>query len=213
MTGAPRSVPSRRACTRGTRGEGMADDRVRGGRRACGCGLALGERCGSGRCAHPRQGSGAVLRQPEDRRLRPPQSGLHRSRCCCREVWCSARLDTRTIWHWSAILQTAFPGLPGWGAKSSASILSRYVHLESIPLDAARWDVKVRGAEKLAATLRARMGDALLFRFLAQLRPDVPITDDLADLEWRGAHREQFIALCDELGFGRLRDRPHHWAD
>jgi hypothetical protein len=103
--------------------------------------------------------------------------------------------------------------LAGWGAKSSASILWRYVHLESIPLDPARWDVKVRGADKLAATLRARMGDALLFRFLAQLRPDVPITDDLDDLEWRGAHREEFVALCDELGFGRLRERPHRWAD
>jgi hypothetical protein len=57
------------------------------------------------------------------------------------------------------------------------------------------------------------MGDALLFRFLAQLRPDVPITDDLDDLEWRGAHREEFVALCDELGFGRLRERPHRWAD
>jgi 5'-3' exonuclease len=106
-----------------------------------------------------------------------------------------------------------FPGLPGWGAKSSSIILDRYIHLESIPLDAARWDVKVRGAEKLAATLRTQMGDALLFRFLAQLRPDVPIDDELADLEWHGAHREQFTALCDELGFGGLRDRPHKWAD
>jgi 5'-3' exonuclease len=106
-----------------------------------------------------------------------------------------------------------FPGLPGWGAKSSSTILDRYIHLESIPLDAARWDVKVRGAEKLAATLRTQMGDALLFRFLAQLRPDVPIDDELADLEWHGAHREQFTALCDELGFGGLRDRPHKWAD
>jgi 5'-3' exonuclease len=106
-----------------------------------------------------------------------------------------------------------FPGLPGWGAKSSGSILQRYVHLENIPLDPARWDVKVRGAEKLATTLRTQMGDALLFRFLAQLRPDVPIADDLDDLEWRGAHRERFVALCDELGFGRLRDRPHRWVD
>ena len=82
-----------------------------------------------------------------------------------------------------------------------------------IPLRAERWDVKVRSAEKLAATLRARMGDALLFRFLAQLRPDVPLEEDLEDLEWKGAHREPFTALCDELGFDRLRDRPHKWAD
>ena len=106
----------------------------------------------------------------------------------------------------------AVPGLPGWGAKSSGTVLDRYVHLESIPLEAARWDVKVRSAEKLATTLRTQMGDALLFRFLTQLRPDVPLTEDLPDLEWRGAHREEFVALCDELGFDRLRDRPTRWA-
>lgn len=106
-----------------------------------------------------------------------------------------------------------FPGLPGWGAKSSSVLLERYIHLESIPLDASRWDVKVRGADKLAATLRTHMGDALLFRFLAQLRPDVPLADDLSELEWRGARRDEFFALCDELGFGGLRDRPTKWVD
>lgn len=105
------------------------------------------------------------------------------------------------------------PGLAGWGAKSSSIILERYIHLESIPLEADRWDVKVRSAEKLAATLRTHMGDALLFRFLAQLRPDVPLAEDLADLEWKGADRKAFTELCDEFGFDRLRDRPHKWAD
>lgn len=105
------------------------------------------------------------------------------------------------------------PGLPGWGARSSATILHRYRHLESVPLDSARWEVKVRGADKLATTLRRHMGDALLFRFLAQLRTDVPLPDSLADLEWRGVPREPFGALCDKLGFGRLRDRPHRWRD
>ncbi len=105
------------------------------------------------------------------------------------------------------------PGLAGWGAKSSSIILERYIHLESIPLEADRWDVKVRSAEKLAATLRTHMGDALLFRFLAQLRPDVPLAEDLADLEWKGADRKAFTELCGEFGFDRLRDRPHKWAD
>ncbi len=105
------------------------------------------------------------------------------------------------------------PGLPGWGAKSSSVVLDRYVHLESIPLEVDRWDVTVRGAEKLATTLRTQMGDALLFRFLAQLRPDVPLAEDLADMEWRGVRREPFLELCAELGFDRLRDRPHRWAD
>ncbi len=107
----------------------------------------------------------------------------------------------------------AIPGLPGWGAKSSSTILAHYKKLENIPLESARWAVKVRGAEKLCATLRANMGAALLYRFLAQLRHDVPIHENLDDLEWRGAHRERFTALCDELGFGRLVDRPARWQD
>lgn len=105
------------------------------------------------------------------------------------------------------------PGLPGWGAKSSSVILARYGHLEQIPLDAARWDVAVRGAEKLAVTLRTRMADALLYRFLAQLRFDVPLQETLSDLEWKGVPRQLFLEFCDELGFDRLRDRPHRWAD
>jgi hypothetical protein len=57
------------------------------------------------------------------------------------------------------------------------------------------------------------MGDALLFRFLAQLRADVPLQEELVDLEWKGVRRGPFRELCDELGFGRLRDRPHRWAE
>lgn len=105
------------------------------------------------------------------------------------------------------------PGLPGWGAKSSSVILERYRHLEEIPLDPARWDVKVRGAEKLGTTLRTRMGDALLYRFLAQLRFDVPLQERLSDLEWKGVPRKVFADLCEELGFDRLEGRVHKWAD
>jgi 5'-3' exonuclease len=105
------------------------------------------------------------------------------------------------------------PGLPGWGAKSSSLVLAQYGHLENIPLDAARWEVTVRSADKLAATLRYRMADVLLYRFLAQLRTDVPLAEDLADLEWGGVPAEPFMELCDELGFERLRDRPHRWAE
>lgn len=105
------------------------------------------------------------------------------------------------------------PGLPGWGAKSSSVVLSRYGRLENIPLQAERWDVKVRSAEKLANTLRTQMGEALLYRFLAVLRRDVPLKEELQDLEWRGARRQEYLELCDELGFDRLRDRPHMWID
>lgn len=120
-----------------------------------------------------------------------------------------------SIPDWLALVGDAadgLPGLPGWGAKSSAKVLARYGHLELIPLEASLWDVAVRGAANLVVTLRRRMGDALLYRFLATLRHDVPLDGDLASLEWRGVPRDAFEALCDELGFGRLRDRPSRWA-
>jgi 5'-3' exonuclease len=104
------------------------------------------------------------------------------------------------------------PGIPGWGAKSAATVLDRYGHLDAIPADAADWDVKVRGAAKLAERLAAQREDARLYRDLATLRTDVPLAETLADLEWRGVAREPFIALCDELGFGGIRERPARWA-
>ena len=106
-----------------------------------------------------------------------------------------------------------YPGLPGWGAKSAAAVLARYGRLEGIPLEVSQWQVQVRGAEKLAATLRERIGEALLYRFLAELRRDVPLPESLADLEWHGAPRERFLGLCDELGFSDLRDRPTRWVE
>ncbi len=103
------------------------------------------------------------------------------------------------------------PGLPGWGAKSSAAVLARYGHLEQIPASEADWDVTVRGAGKLAETLRTSMDAALLFRDLATLRTDADIPQTLDDLEWRGADRQAFEAICDELGFGGIRSRPSRW--
>jgi 5'-3' exonuclease len=103
------------------------------------------------------------------------------------------------------------PGLPGWGAKSTAVVLSRYGHLEDIPPDEADWDVGVRGSARLAEALRDGMEHALLYRDLATLRTDVPLAESLDDLEWRGARRDAYLALCDELGLDRLRDRPSRW--
>lgn len=103
------------------------------------------------------------------------------------------------------------PGLPGWGAKSTAAVLSRYGHLEDIPPDEADWDVGVRGSARLAEALRDGMEHALLYRELATLRTDVPLPESLDDLEWRGARRDAYLALCDELGLDRLRDRPSRW--
>ncbi|MFM2106000.1 MAG: hypothetical protein RL338_1032 [Chloroflexota bacterium] len=105
-----------------------------------------------------------------------------------------------------------YPGLPGWGATSAAAVLARYGRLEAIPRDAAAWEVPVRGAERLAATLRERFDEALLFRELATLRRDSPLPErDPDELRWLGTPRDGWRAFCDEMGLTRLADRPHRW--
>src|SRR6059036_2824819 len=78
-----------------------------------------------------------------------------------------------------------YPGLPGWGEKSAATVLARYRHLEHIPKVAAEWDVPVRGAKRLATTLTERRERAVLFRELATLRADAPIGADVDALRER----------------------------
>lgn len=81
-----------------------------------------------------------------------------------------------------------YPGLPGWGAKATAAVLSHYEHLENIPQDAKQWPASIRGAAKLATTLFGSYDDALLFRRLATLRVDVPVFEDIDELRWKGTH-------------------------
>lgn len=95
------------------------------------------------------------------------------------------------------------PGLPGWGAKSASTVLARWRWIESIPPEPERWEVAVRSAAKLAATLQDRRQDALLYRTLTTLRRDVPLDQDLADLAWDGVDDDALATLCDELGFDR----------
>jgi 5'-3' exonuclease len=104
------------------------------------------------------------------------------------------------------------PGLPGFGAKTAATLLTRYGHLEDIPQD-GDWDVPVRGASRLATTLRSRYDDALLYRELATLVTDVPLPQRLDDLAWDGVPRERFLAWCDALGIDTLRARPVRWSE
>lgn len=79
-----------------------------------------------------------------------------------------------------------FPGLPGWGAKSSATVLRRYGHIPDIPLAAGQWDITVRGGAKLAKTLADQLDEALLFRRLATLEVDAPTADSIDELRWSG---------------------------
>jgi 5'-3' exonuclease len=111
-----------------------------------------------------------------------------------------------------------FPGLPGWGDKSAAAVLARYVRLEDVPARGSDWEVPgLRNPVGLATILRERMDEALLYRDLARLRTiedgvSIP-QQDVTELAWAGADRPAWEALCDELGLARLRARPHRWRD
>ena len=104
------------------------------------------------------------------------------------------------------------PGVPAWGTKSAAAALSFYGTVDEIPRDAARWDVAVRGKERLADNLRAADQDVRLYRLLTTLRQDVPLAEELGDLAWNGVLRNTYLDLCTRLGFPELGTRPHRWC-
>ena len=102
------------------------------------------------------------------------------------------------------------PGIPTWGAKSAAALLSRYQHIENIPDDTAQWGLSAGRAHRLAANLAAHKEQVSLYRRLTTLRTDVPLAEGVDDLEWRGAH-EGLRKLCLELGASDLPDRVTRW--
>jgi 5'-3' exonuclease len=103
------------------------------------------------------------------------------------------------------------PGVPRWGAKSAGALLARYGRIEAIPDDERAWDVPVRGAAALAASLRQNREAAYLYRDLATLRTDVPLAESLADLEWRGARRTALEAVCEEIGDSSVLSVIDRW--
>ncbi len=88
-----------------------------------------------------------------------------------------------------------YPGLPGWGAKSSAAVLAKFAHLESIPADWREWRVNAANAAALARTLAGERDRAVLFRTLATLRTDIALFDDVDEMRWIGPTPE-FPALA-----------------
>jgi 5'-3' exonuclease len=79
-----------------------------------------------------------------------------------------------------------FPGVPNWGKKTAAAVLSVYTHLENIPKDWKEWTATIRNARQSAEALFSSWDDALLFRRLATLRTDVPVFETVEDLRWTG---------------------------
>ncbi len=107
------------------------------------------------------------------------------------------------------------PGVPGVGAKSAAAALAAFGRIESIPGDPEAWsDVAVRGAKRLAERIDEHREQALQVRQLATVVRKVPeLRARLSDLQVRGAHRDETLALFDRLGWGRIRERVPRWRD
>ncbi len=99
-----------------------------------------------------------------------------------------------------------YPGIKGWGAKATASVLSQYPRLEDIPKDVSKWSPNIRGASKLAATLFENWEDVLLYRTLATLRLDVPVFDSIDELRWIGP-TSAFEAVCKRIKADKLFSR------
>jgi 5'-3' exonuclease len=118
-----------------------------------------------------------------------------------------------SIPDWLALVGDAadgYPGIPGWGAKSVSAVLSRFEHIESIPDDLEAWGLSLGRATRLAESLAGRHEEALLYRKLATLREDVPLKENLADLEWQGAW-ERLKEICADLGEEKIPERISRW--
>jgi 5'-3' exonuclease len=123
-------------------------------------------------------------------------------------------VNPASIPDWLALVGDSadgFPGVAGWGGKSAAAVLAQYGHLQSIPDDPREWNrLPFARASRLAESLRAHRNEAFLYRHLATLRTDVPLTQTIADLEWRGAG-DRLRSLSEELGERALLERVGSW--
>jgi 5'-3' exonuclease len=115
----------------------------------------------------------------------------------------------RSVPAWLALVgDTAdgIPGIPRWGEKSAARVLGAYARIADIPDDPSAWSVDVRGRAGLAEALRGTREVVGLYETLATLRTDVPLTESLDDLRWRGP-KPELSALCQELGIEDITPR------
>jgi 5'-3' exonuclease len=99
-----------------------------------------------------------------------------------------------------------YPGLPGWGARSAAAVLAHYGHIEQVPDQPGQWAVPLRNRPALAATLRDRRREALLFKDLATLRVDRSLLGDVEELRWTGP-TEVFAEVCERIDARSLATR------
>jgi len=103
------------------------------------------------------------------------------------------------------------PGVPGFGEKTTSTLLAHFGGLDAIPDDPAKWPPGVRRAPALAAALASSRAAAQLYRRLATLVEDVPLKESLADLEWKGAQRGPWEAWCAAVKAPDLLERPRRF--
>ena len=103
-----------------------------------------------------------------------------------------------------------YPGIQGWGEKSTSTVLAKYKHIEEIPNDPNKLGLGLGRATTLLENLKNNYKDALLFRELSTLREDVPLKEGLKDLEWKGA-LPRLKKLCQELRDERIPERVTKW--
>jgi 5'-3' exonuclease len=103
-----------------------------------------------------------------------------------------------------------YPGIQGWGAKSTSTVLAKFKHIESIPKDPKKIPLGLGRATTLVENLQQNYKGAMLFRELSTLRTDVPLKEKLDDLKWRGAH-PRLKKVCQELREERLAERVLLW--
>jgi 5'-3' exonuclease len=125
-------------------------------------------------------------------------------------------VSPQSIPDWLALVGDSadgYPGIPGWGAKSAAVVLSHYGHLEKIPDNPAKWQVEAISsgrAASLAESLAQRREEARLYKRLSTLRTDVPLKEKLADLKWQGAYK-RLMRFCHDLGDEKIPLRIPRW--
>jgi 5'-3' exonuclease len=125
-------------------------------------------------------------------------------------------VSPESIPDWLALVGDSadgYPGIPGWGAKSASAVLAHYKRIEAIPDDPGKWKVSSISsgrAASLAESLSQRRDEARLYKQLATIREDVPLTEKLNDLKWQGAY-PRLNKLCSELGELRIPERIPRW--
>lgn len=125
------------------------------------------------------------------------------------EVKAKYGVPPASIPDWLALVGDSadgYPGIPGWGAKSSATVLGRYGHVANIPSKHSEWDLKVRGAARLSANLEEARTEAMLFVRLATLVDSCLPEITTEELVWR-APTEDTAAMLDYLHAPKLYDR------